>query len=482
MFNAQPENEHGTSQIVHARDWSGPNDQGNPRNFSLLRRISTTFAVTFLAFVSTFAASVYSPGALDVAKQFNVSEEVALLPLSLYTVGLALGPLLGSPLCETLGRKIVYLITSPLFAFFTLGAGFSSNVTSLTICRFFAGVFAAPAVGNASATIIDHIAGRYRTVIMSFYFSIPIVGASCGPLVGGLVNQAKGWRWTQWTIIFFLIPIYVPILFTKESYKKIILQRRAKKLGVEGPPQDDYTPLEFLQHFLRTQLVRPIHMLFTEPIVTLVCTYNGFLFGLIYLFVVASPWVYENYYDFGVTGQSLSFLGLIIGAIIAPFPLIVLDHYLYQPRLKRYQQQHGTGDGFPAENRLFGALVGSFIQPATLFGFAWTARSSIHWIVPMLFQCLSMTVSILIYVSVQLFMMDTYGALYGASAAGAAMFTRYFISAAFPLFALQLYQRLGVGWATSLLAFCTLAMAPIPWLFWRCAGRLREGTKYETSS
>ena len=66
----------------------------------------------------------------------------------------------------------------------------------------------------------------------------------------------------------------------------------------------------------------------------------------------------------------------------------------------------------------------------------------------MIFQCIAMTSSILIYVPGQLFMLDTYGPLYGASAAGAAMLTRYGFSAVFPLFALQLYRKLGVGWAT----------------------------------
>lgn len=137
--------------------------------------MSSTLAIIFLAFVSTFGASIYSASIHGVAQDFNVSEELAILPLSLYTLGLAIGPLIGAPLCETLGRKVVYLTATPLFALFTLGAGFSQNIASLNVCRFFAGLCAAPAVGNASATIIDYTAGRYRAITMAFYYSIPQV-------------------------------------------------------------------------------------------------------------------------------------------------------------------------------------------------------------------------------------------------------------------------------------------------------------------
>ena len=476
------QNEHSAGRIVHARDWNGPNDPENPRNFSLIRRTFSTVIIIFLAFVSTFGASIYSAGIARVVDDFNVSEELAILPLSLYTVGLAIGPLFGSPLCETLGRKVVFLTATPIFALFTLGAGFSQNIVALNVCRFFAGLFAAPAVGNASATIIDYTAGRYRAITMAFYYSIPQLGAVCGPLIGGFAVNGEGWRWTQWTIIFFIIAFYIPVFFTRETYKKIILQRRAKKLNIPGPPHDDLSVLDFIRHFARTQLFRPLHMLLTEPIVTLVCLYNGFLFGLLYLFIVASPWVYGHTYNFGITGQSLSFLGLLVGTAVAPFPLIAIDHYLYQPRLKKFTQDHPLDEHFPPENRLFGAMIASFIQPISLLGFAWAARPDIHWIVPMMFQSLAMVASIMIYAPVSLFMMDTYGPLYGASAAGAAMMSRYALSAAFPLFALQAYRALGVGWATSLLAFCTLAMAPIPFLFWKCGERLRGKTKYETSA
>lgn len=127
------------------------------------------------------------------------------------------------------------------------------------------------------------------------------------PLLGGFLVEYKDWRWTQWTILFFIVAFGIPIPFTKETYKKTVLRRRAKKLGIV----DSSVPLErtFLQAtrgFLTTVLFRPLHMLITEPIVTLICMYNGFMFGLMYTYVVASPWVYATYYGFSLTGQSLS--------------------------------------------------------------------------------------------------------------------------------------------------------------------------------
>lgn len=93
-----------------------------------------------------------------------------------------------------------------------------------------------------------------------------------------------------------------------------------------------------------------------------------------------------------------------------------------------------------------------------------------------------MLASLLIYASASLFMLDAYGPLYGASASSAVMMTRYVLSAAFPLFALQLYKELGVGWATSLLAFVAVVMMPIPWCFWIYGEKLRKRSRYETST
>jgi membrane-bound ClpP family serine protease len=100
--------------------------------------------------------------------------------------------------------------------------------------------------------------------------------------------------------------------------------------------------------------------------------------------------------------------------------------------------------------------------------------------VPILFQGVAMLSCLLIYAGANLFMLDAYGPLYGASASVAMMFSRYFVSFLFPLFSLRMFKQLGVGWATSLLAVLMLLMAPIPWAFWIYGERIRKRSRYET--
>ena len=301
--------------------------------------------------------------------------------------------------------------------------------------------------------------------------------------------QGKDWRWTQWIILFFTAATLTSILFNQESYKKIILQRLEKDVGRHTLPQKSDLVKSF-RYFITKTVIRPIHMLFTEPIVGFVCLYASFQFALLYTFVVASPHIFQATYGFNLGAQGLTFLGFIAGVSLSPIPIAAIDRYFYQRKFARFRiagevdnvnPSDPTSSEFPPEHRLYSSMVGSFILPTGLFWFAWTARSNIHWICPIVAQGVSIFGSLLIYVGGNMYMMDTYGPLYGASAAGASSLSRYTLSAAFPLFTLQLYEALGTGWATSLLGFCTVAMAPIPWVFWKWGPKSRARSGYERS-
>ena len=468
-------------EVRDCRDWNGEEDLDNARNWSMTRKVLSTAVICMIGFNTTMGASIYAPGHQQVQREFGVSTTVSLLPLSSYSLGLAFGPMISSPLSETFGRKLVYMLTLPLFDIFTLGFGLSRSIGSLIVCRFFSGMFAAPGVSVAAATIADFAAPKQRAIPLSFYFSIPFIGSAIGPLIGGFAVANKDWRWTAWVILFVAAAFHPPVLYLRESYKTIILQRRAKKLGVEGPSGPQRSVAETMKQFATVTILRPLHMLLTEPLVGFICLYTSFQFCILFTFVVASPWVFEHYYNFSVEAQSLTFLGLVGGCLVAPCVLISVDVFLYQPRLTQLRSGPEPGAQYrnlPPEDRLFTALYGSLLLPIGLFWFSWTAGRS-AWISPVIAQGVTMLGSILIYVPCNFYMLDVYGSKYGASSSGASSLSRYTLSAAFPLFVTQMYEKLGVSWATSILGFIALLMAPIPWLFYYKGPSLRARSAYE---
>ncbi|KAL4863899.1 hypothetical protein BDV12DRAFT_176898 [Aspergillus spectabilis] len=459
-------------------EWDSDDDPGNPRNWSPLRKNLTTLVVALIGFSTTFTASIYSPGSEQVKEQFNVSTTVSLLPLSASSLGLAFGPMMSSPLSETFGRKLVYLLTLPLVNLFTVGSGASQSIASLIVCRFIAGLFAAPGVSVAAATITDYTRPSERVIPLGIYYSVPTIGSAMGPLVGSFVVESKSWRWTAWTPLIMAALFHPPALFIRESYKPILLRRRAEKLAPDGLlPLQTKTAMTLFKEFLTSTIVRPLHMLFTEPLVGFICLYCGFQFALLYTFIVASPRVFVDVYRFSATGQGLSFLGMVVGCSIAPFVLFTVDHIVTNRPDLRVRNNNAEGT-FP-EYRLYTAMFGSLVLPTGLFLFAWTARPTIHWIVPILAQGITFLGSLLIYIPCNFYMLDVYGSKYGASASGASSLTRYTLSTAFPLFVPQMYSALGVGWATSLLGFVAVAMAPIPWAFFYHGPGLRGRSAYE---
>lgn len=116
----------------------------------------------------------------QIKEDFGVSTTVALLPLSLYVLALGLGPVLGAPLSETYGRKMVYLISPPLAALFTIGAGFAPTFAGLAILRFIAGMFFSPSLAIGAGTLADVFQPKERALGTTLYILSPFLGPSLG--------------------------------------------------------------------------------------------------------------------------------------------------------------------------------------------------------------------------------------------------------------------------------------------------------------
>ena len=147
-----------------------------------------------------------------------------------------------------------------------------------------------------------------------------------------------------------------------------------------------------------------------------------------------------------------------------------------------YFKAYKAAGGLPApEHRLYSALAGSIFIPIGLFWYAWEAHHSGHWAalvasgIPFGFGSFSLFLSTLTY------LVNTYRAGFAASALAANGILRFTFSAVFPLFTVQIYNKLGVYWAGSVFAILSLFLLPIPWILFRYGKVLRMKSRLETS-
>ncbi|EXJ89921.1 hypothetical protein A1O3_02988 [Capronia epimyces CBS 606.96] len=429
--------------VTTAQDWDGEDDPGNPLNWPLPKKMYHTLIPALQCFTITFGSSVYSPSAPEVARHFGISTTAALVPLSVYVLGLGFGPVISAPLSETYGRRAVYLLFFPPSLLFTLGAGFSKSFGTLVVCRFLAALLGSGCLAIGAGTNSDLFTPLHRAVASSIFILAPFFGPALGPALGGYVAMKKGWRWTQWLILFWGVLTYAISIPQRETYKKIILKTRAKKFGLPPPPNPLPPGMSKLHFLVVVTILRPVRMLLTETIVAFFSIYTAFNFSVLFGFFAAFPIVFQSpypeiqVYHFNTGESGLVFLGIGVGTFLASLIFVLIDRLRYRRKTLR-RRAAGDFRPLPPEERLWAAMLGSILLPVGLFWFAWTARPDVHWISPILATIPFGMGNMLVFCSCILYLIDTYGPLSGASAAAANGFLRYIVGAAFPLFTVQM--------------------------------------------
>ncbi|KAI9158177.1 putative multidrug resistance protein [Paramyrothecium foliicola] len=452
-----------------------PEDPENPKNWSKAFKWYCTMVVAMTCFVVAFCSSVITADIAGVSREFDVSEEVALLSISLFVVGFGVGPMAFAPLSEIYGRKIIYATTLFVAVVFIIPCAVAENVETLLVCRLIDGIaFSAP-MTLVGGTLADLWKNDERGVPMAVFSAAPFIGPAIGPLVGGFLSDATGWRWLYWIQLITAFVVWVLISFTvPETYAPTILARRARKLRESTGEPEHVTAEDIdmrpLSERLTVFLLRPFQLLFGELIVFLISLYMSVLYGLLYMFFVAFPIVYQKGKGYSAGKTGLMFIPVAVGVLLSAMcsPL-VNKHYI-----KMVKQHNGHP---PAEIRLIPMMLSCWLIPIGLFIFAWTSYERLSWAGPAMGGLPVGFGFIFLYNSANNYLVDSYQHQ-AASALAAKTFIRSFWGAAVVLFTEQMYDRLGDQWASSLLAFISLACCAIPFLFWRYGARIRARSKY----
>jgi multidrug resistance protein len=452
--------------------WDGPDDPQNPKNWTDKKKWTNVAILSILTIITPLGSSMFAPGIPQIMIEFhNSNSTVATFILSIYILGFAFGPLVIAPLSEIYGRWVMYNIGNILFTVFTVGTALSNSIGMIMAFRFLMGLAGSVPITIGSGSIADIMPIEKRGRAMSVWALGPLLGPCIGPVAGGYLTQAAGWRWVFWLIVI-LGGVCVPVAFfaLQESYAPLILQRKARRLqkATGNPALRSMLTTGSPTEELKLAIVRPLKLLFTTPIITLTSLYVAITYGILYLLITTFSYVYSGQYHFGEGTVGLSFIPAGLGMMIG----VVTFGMISDMMVKRTQ---ASGLEHKPEIRIKPVLTipCGVALPIGLFIYGWTADKKVHWIVPMIGVVIFTAGLMGVMMCIQNYLLDSYPQ-YAASVTAALTVLRSILGALLPLGGLQMYEALGIGWGNSLLAFISLALIPIPVGFYIFGERLRR--------
>ena len=232
-----------------------------------------------------------------------MSAEITTLALSLYVLGFAVGPVLLAPLSEYFWKQPVYVVSWFVLFMFQLPVALAGNIGTILLCRFIGGFAGGAPLTNTGGSISDMWNRNESGRTMAVYGLSSTFGPPMALVISGYTALELGWRWIFWVNMAITGGFWVILVLTiPETRHSIILRRKTKKLRqqmrqenlatAESPADANADERKGLHQLFAITLTRPFYFLFTEPITFFAAVYNGFLYGLVYLFNEGFPLVF----------------------------------------------------------------------------------------------------------------------------------------------------------------------------------------------
>jgi len=162
-------------------------------------------AVCFGAFMGQLDASVVTVAFPALQRQFGAGlASVQWVSLAYLLVLTALLVPAGR-LSDRAGRKLMYLYGFVVFAGSSAACGLAPSLGVLIALRVIQAAGAALLQANSVALVVTSVPQRTRRAALGVQAAAQAVGLASGPVIGGLLVAAAGWRW-----VFFLnVPVGV---------------------------------------------------------------------------------------------------------------------------------------------------------------------------------------------------------------------------------------------------------------------------------
>ena len=155
------------------------------------------------AITSPLTATIYFPLLPLLSTHYHASAQAINLTITIYIIFQALSPAIFATLSDSLGRRIVYLLTLTLYVLSNLGLALEHNsYAALVVLRAFQSLGASAAFAVSYGVVADVCVPAERGKMVGPVSMGLNLGTCVGPVVGGWVAFKSGnYNWVFWFLV-----------------------------------------------------------------------------------------------------------------------------------------------------------------------------------------------------------------------------------------------------------------------------------------
>ncbi|KAH7020646.1 vitamin b6 transporter bsu1 [Macrophomina phaseolina] len=461
------------ANALQALDVVKKNDRHHPVHWPAWKKWAITSVYCLLQIFVALTSTSYVSAEAAIQEKFGGSTQVVTLGQSMFIVGTAVGPAFLGPLSDIGGRKWVYVISILLYAILNIGSALARNLPMLIVFQFLCGAAGSTALSNVAGTIADMFADADNAAQpMGLFVASANAGPSLGSPVGewiAFLNPNMGWRWIFWINVIIGGAFSAIMCFVPETLPRVVIARAVKKAEAADPDEVAvaHTKVNIVQE-IRFVFTMALRIMVTEPIVTFLAIYNGFAYGLLFLYLdgVFDVFVVNN--GLSYIGADLTYLNFVVGVTVM-FLFLPVQTWLY----RRDRERRGAGR---PEARFLTSLVTVWGFPISLFWFAFTSDGKTSFWSPVVAGGVLGFSDTLLYLGMLNYITDSYPNV-AASAIAAFLIPSFTLAAAFAHLGLLMFENLGTTWAMACLAFISLGIVALVYLLYFFGPWLRRKSK-----
>jgi DHA1 family bicyclomycin/chloramphenicol resistance-like MFS transporter len=261
--------------------------------------LAMTAVLAMLTALGPLSTDFYLPSLPEIARVMESDIAGAQATLSVFLFGFAGGQIVWGPISDRIGRRPVLLIGLGLFIAATLACAFAPSIGALTGARALQAFGASGPIVLGRAMVRDLYEGPRAGRELARMGMIMGLVPAIAPVLGGVLQDAFGWRSTFFASLIFALAL-VGVIFTVMP----------ETLRARSPQ-----PLSFLSIF------RGFGVLLQNRAFRVYVSLTGLAYAGLFAFISGSSFVLIGIHGLSPVAYGLSFsfgvLGFIAGTIIA---------------------------------------------------------------------------------------------------------------------------------------------------------------------